>query len=373
VAIRLRRSIQPINERWAKVPVEPAHSTRLGFSFRPRQAEAFGLDPMATLDALLALPFTLVRLGAYWDRIEPEPAAFSFEELDAQIAAIEDAGKQIILGLGAIKQLGYPEFFVPAHRLQGPLEEGIVVTPSTHAPLLAAATSFLTRLIERYRDRAAIIAWQVEHEAVDPLGFEHSWRLGTRFVEAEIGVVRRADPGRPLLLNGYWPLSVLEAMVQRFRTRDQGDSLKLAQSLADIVGIDAYPSHALLRTGPLTLYLDRRGAWPRDALARAVEWSQTGEKRIMISEGQAEPWEAITTPPNPAGGFPSSCPPDRLIQNYNQASRWAVRSGLSLFAYLFWGAEYWILRERSGDPRYVRAASRILAQSQAARVQEGAD
>ena len=29
-------------------------------------------------------------------------------------------------------------------------------------------------------------------------------------------------------------------------------------------------------------------------------------------------------------------------------------------AYLFWGAEYWILRARSGDPRYMQAVDRIL-------------
>ena len=33
---------------------------------------------------------------------------------------------------------------------------------------------------------------------------------------------------------------------------------------------------------------------------------------------------------------------------------------VALDAYLFWGAEYWLLRERQGDPRYLRAFSRVL-------------
>ena len=38
-------------------------------------------------------------------------------------------------------------------------------------------TSTPKDVAERYRDHAAVVAWQVEHEALDPLGLEHSWRL----------------------------------------------------------------------------------------------------------------------------------------------------------------------------------------------------
>lgn len=99
--------------------------------------------------------------------------------------------------------------------------------------LLAAAAAFVTRLVERYRDRDAIIAWQVEHEAV-----------------------RAADPGRPVLMNGFLPASAPVTLQQWWRTRDQGDSLSVAGRLADIVGVDFYPRHAVASAGPLTLYLD---------------------------------------------------------------------------------------------------------------------
>jgi hypothetical protein len=32
-------------------------------------------------------------------------------------------------------------------------------------------------------------------------------------------------------------------------------------------------------------------------------------------------------------------------------------------AYLFWGAEYWLLRERQGDGRYLAAFGRVLAEA----------
>ena len=66
---------------------------------------------------------------------------------------------------------------------------------------------------------------QVEHEAVDPLGVEHSWRLSAGFAAAEVAAARAADPSRPVLLNGFLPVTVPVAAAQWWRTRDQGDSL----------------------------------------------------------------------------------------------------------------------------------------------------
>jgi hypothetical protein len=80
----------------------------------------------------------------------------------------------------------------------------------------------------------------------------------------------------------------------------------------------------------------------------------------MITEGQAEPWEAVTTPPNPRGRAMYSCLPEHVIENYNQAVTWARDGGANLDAYLFWGAEYWVLRQQGGDPRYLKAFARVL-------------
>jgi hypothetical protein len=33
------------------------------------------------------------------------------------------------------------------------------------------------------------------------------------------------------------------------------------------------------------------------------------------------------------------------------------------WAYLFWGAEYWLLRAQGGDPRYVDAFARVLSEA----------
>ena len=344
--LRVARPQEPVDDRWKTIPVVPRGDCRVGISFRPRQVEAFGLDGPSTLASLLAYPFDLVRLAAYWNRIEGPGGDLDTKELDWQLAAVERAGKQVILSLGPVKNFGYPEFFVPAHHLKVPLQEGSLVLPSTHPGLLAAANRFLTSIATRYRDRTSIVAWQLEHEAVDPLGVEHSWRLGQDFVQRELDVLREVDPTRPIMMNGFLPMSALTRLFQAWRTRDQGDSLAAAASLAEVVGVDYYPRHALLKIGPRTLYVD--------AGNRRLDVSTQG-KRLMISEGQAEPWETSTTPPNPPQRTPFTCGPHHLIENFNCAVQSAKPE-----AYLFWGAEYWVLRQLSGDATYLEAFARVV-------------
>ena len=55
-----------------------------------------------------------------------------------------------------------------------------------------------------------------------------------------------------------------------------------------------------------------------------------------------------------------SCRPEDLIRNYTQAMGWVEGKSFGMDAYLFWGAEYWLRRDRDGDPSYLRAFARVL-------------
>jgi hypothetical protein len=358
--VRLKQAAQPLTDKWRQEPIEPRHSTLLGISFRPPQVAALGLDARATLQTLLTYPFQLIRLGAYWNRMEPTPGTFYPDELDWQIDTAEQAGMQIILCVGPLKTFSYPEFFVPAHHLSRPFPEHRRVKPSAYPSLVRAATEYIARLVERYRHRPGIVAWQLEHEAVDPLGLEHSWRLDAAFVAEELRALRAADPTRPIMMNGFLPTSLPVLFAQQWRTRDQGDSLAVAQRLADIVGIDYYPRQALMSFGGKTLYLDgSMSRWQEAGRSRLCAWTSAHGQRIMVAEGQAEPWETVTTPPNPDGRGMYSCLPEHVITNYNTCMRWSQEECM-LYAYLFWGAEYWLLRKQCGDSSYLQAFARIL-------------
>jgi hypothetical protein len=358
--VRLKQAKQPLTDAWQYLPIEPRSSTLLGISFRSPQVDALGIDARSTLQTLLTYPFQLIRLGAYWNRMEPEPGIFYTDELDWQIDAAEEAGKHIIVCVGPLKNFSYPEFFVPAHYLMQPFPEHTLIKPSVYPSLLSAATTFITRLVERYKHRKSIVAWQLEHEAVDPLGVEHSWRLGAAFVEQEVEAVRKADPTRPIMMNGFLPTSLPVRLSQWWRTRDQGDSLAVAQSMADIVGIDYYPRQALIAVGAKTLYLDgSKFLWQQGRQKRLFARTHTHGQQLMIAEGQAEPWETVTIPPNPAKQAMYSCLPEHVITNYNTCMRWSQPEA-SLYAYLFWGAEYWMLRKQCADSSYLQAFARIL-------------
>ena len=54
--------------------------------------------------------------------------------------------------------------------------------------------------------------------------------------------------------------------------------------------------------------------------------------------------------------------PEDPIRNFNSAMEWSS-SEHPLYAYLFWGAEYWVLRDRSGDSSYLQAFTRILGEA----------
>jgi Beta-galactosidase len=358
--VRLKQAAQPLTDAWQHLSIEPRRSTLLGISFRSPQVAALELNARTTLQTLLTYPFQLIRLGAYWNRIEPEPGVFYFDELDWQVDAAERAGKQIIVCVGPLKTFGYPEFFVPAHYLKRPFPEHTLIKPSAYPSLLTAATEFITRVVERYKQRKGIIAWQLEHEAVDPLGVEHSWRLEVAFVENEIEALRKSDPTRAIMMNGFLPTSLPVRFSQWWRTRDQGDSLAVAQRMADIVGIDYYPRHALMSVGSKTLYLDgSKSPWQQRRRKQLFTWTRAHGQKLMIAEGQAEPWETVTTPPNPYGQGMYSCLPEQVITNYNTCMRWSQQEA-SLFAYLFWGAEYWMLRQQCFDSSYLQAFARVL-------------
>lgn len=361
--LRVGPAHRRITSRWQSIPIPSRRGTQLGLSFRPRQCEDLDLDPKATLATLLDYPYEVIRLAAYWDRVEPSPGVRDHDELDWQLEAAERAGKKVILNLGAVKSFGYPEYFVPDHHLDAPLPEGELITPGSHPRLLDAASSHLADLVAKYADRPAIVAWQVEHDAVDPLGMEHSWRLSTDFVQREIAAVREVDSTRPIMLNGFLPMSTVVAVSQWWRTRDQGDSVKVAEQFGDIIGIDSYPRHAAGSSGAWTLYLDGAAGWlPRRRRRRMLRRIAESGGRVVVTEGQAEPWEAVTVPPDPIGRCAASCPPEQVISNYARWQDWTRQAWTTLDTYLFWGAEYWVLRSQGGDDSYLDAFARVLAE-----------
>lgn len=351
----------PFSDDWATMPIQPRGSALLGISFRPLKTVAFGLPVRPTLSKLMQYPMQMVRLGAYWNLIETQPNVFDFGELDWQLDTVEQAGAHVVLNVGAVKTFGFPEFHVPLHYMPQAFPDGTVIRPESYPTLSAAAVAFVERVVDRYKNRTSIVAWQIENEPLDPVYFVHNWSLSRSFVEVELAALRRLDPVRPVLINGNLPPALGETLAQAWVTREQGDSLTMATEVAQLIGVDVYPRVAIMGLGSKTLYLDCTDApwnhWYRDRLEASA---RSHAARIMVSEGQAEPWELspLHIPPSPLRRAVYSCTPGEMIALYNA---WAGPAATqALYAYLFWGADYWILRAMQGDPQYLNAFTRIL-------------
>lgn len=345
------------------MPIEPRRTSLLGITFRPLQAEAFGLEVDATLAVLLNYPIQIVRLGAYWDRIEPEPGRFDIGELDRHIDMVEQSDAKIVMCVGALKTYGFPEYFIPRHIAPHMPPDGTVFTPEAHPELLAGACEFIVRIVHRYKHRQAIVAWQLENEPLDPIPFAHNWRLSRAFLAQELSALHAEDSSRPVSMNGFSSASPLIKLGHTWMTRDDGTSLNFAKSKADIVGVDYYPRVAGLAVGKSrAVYVDStRLQGELRHHVKLLAWAKSHNRRLMVTEAQAEPWELSTVPPSPPQHGLYSCNPQGIITTYNKWMQAARISG-PLYAYLFWGAEYWVHRQRLGNPHYLQAFARVINQ-----------
>lgn len=350
---------QPLTNQWSHMLVAPRGSTLLGISFRPLQAQAFDLEIRPTLQALLAYPIQIVRVGAYWNRIELYPGVFDTNELDWIIESIERVGAKIILCVGALKTFGFPDYHIPQHYMPQPFADRTLITSATHPALLDAAMHFISRIVERYKSRESIIAWQLENEPADPLYFAHFWRLSTDFVTQELIALHAIDQTKPVMINGGLTTSLSVKIGEMLMTYDQGNSLALAQKISDIIGVDYYPRIAAFSLASKNIYLDTTHVpWGKGDWGNLAGWARTHGKKFMVAEGQAEPWELTIVPPSLHHFAPYSCTPEGLIQNYNA---WmSCQECSSLYSYLFWGAEYWLYRWKQGDKQYLHAFAKIL-------------
>lgn len=314
---------------WPSPPRGGSLEVAAGFTYSQRQADYLGVPWQDTFRAATRLGSGLIRLGAYWDEIEPRPAGYTFSRLDWLLDEAERAGQQVVLVVG-MKAPRWPEFFMPTwlqQRLEVP--RGGVVTRDQE--LRWRALEFVRQVVWRYRDRGVITAWQVENEPLDPSG-PWRWRIGADFLEREIAEVRRLDRGRrPVVVSMFVhvdPLSLLLPLDERAET--------ILQS-ADVLGLDAYPVRGVRLLG-LDFYLNWNGwAWER-TLQRYASFAAQRGKQVWITEAQAEPWEPGRVVHVEAEDGPSLGP----------AAAAAIVSRLHAVGFepiLLWGIEHWYMRK----------------------------
>ncbi|MCK4592239.1 beta-galactosidase [Candidatus Parcubacteria bacterium] len=303
------------------VYVPRREDVKYGVTFSKPFAEHLGLDWQETYLALLDdAGVKRARLPSYWTEIEAERGSYSFEDLDWQIEEAEKRGVKIILSLGQ-KQPRWPECHIPdwANELNKYERQDELI-------------KVITKVVERYRYKENIVAWQVENEPFLPFG--ECPELDKNFLDREISLVRSLD-SRPIIISDSGELGTWHSAATR----------------ADILGTTLYRivwnDHIGYVHYPIASVIYR--------IKAAIIMYITGVEKIIIVELQAEPWGPKMIIDTPLEEQYKSMSPEQFRENIEYVKKIEFSE-----AYL-WGAEWWYwLKTEKGDDRIWEEAKRVF-------------
>jgi hypothetical protein len=296
---------------------------KLGITFSQYYAkEQLGLDWRKTYLSLLDdLNPKYLRLIAYWQYLEPEEREFDFSDLDWQISQAEKRNKKVILVVG--------------HRVPR--------WPECHAPRWARAqisnlksqiSNYIEKVINHYKSKEAIWAWQVENEPLLKV-FGNCPPPDREFLKKEIALVKSLDPTRPVVITDSGELSLW------LKTAGLSEITLYRTVWNRYIG---YFKHLY----PPIFYTLR--AW----LVKKF----FGNQKVIISELQGEPWA-------PGHRSLAKFPLDEQLEHFTPKDlkknvEFAKKTGIEEI-YL-WGAEWWYwLKEKHNDDRFWNKAKEIFS------------
>lgn len=225
-------------------------------------------SPTELMQTAAAAGFNTVRLGAYWDQIQPNgPDDADFTTLDALLDAARESQLKVVLTIGA-KAPVWPEFHVPAWAEPARTRNG----PDYASPTFVDNTLRFARLVaEHTRDRDEIVMWQAENEPSDDAGAEMR-RLPAALIEREIDQLHEIDGRRRPVMLTNWSES------------DRHDEITHSFAHADAVGIDVYPAFPF---DPIRGdYFGRTTGVP----SQAIRDARRSGVSVLVGELQAEDW-----------------------------------------------------------------------------------
>jgi hypothetical protein len=284
-----------------------------GVTYSPEFATYLGLDWRETYEAILDdLQVKNIRLPIYWEMIEAEEGVYDFSDYDYILGEGEKRGVNFIANIGW-RLPRWPECHAPAWLAQA--DEKIIK---------AKTLPMLKMVVERYKNRPAIVAWQVENE---PLldWFGQCPRGDKDFLQTEVDFVRSLDDSRPIIISASGELST-------WRTEAKTADI-FATTMYRVVwnryfGYFRYPFPAWLYVAKAKLV----GLKPDEAI---------------ISELQTEPWV-------PSGRLVDLAATEFdksfNLEQFKANLQFAIDVDFKQ-AYL-WGVEWWYLEKQRGNSAY---------------------
>lgn len=296
----------------------------IGTTFSHRQANHLGLDLDSSIEKIISLNFDFIRLCLYWDEIETSPDFFDFSPILDLLEICQKKQQEVIMTLGA-KAPRWPEFYIPQFYDQN------LQRQETQQKLL----NFIKKSVAVLQKYDCIKYWQVENEPLDEVGDEKK-TVPVELLTKETQLVKKLDK-RPIIIT-LWGNDL-----------SHRNNLPKIENIADIIGIDLYYQQFLTQKFGKNFYIG-----PRDSQKKLAEIIKNCKKPVWITELQAEPWEKDEE--SYKSGNPESFNQKKLLNFYKKAFE------LNSQMIFFWGAEYWLWREKNNDDKYFKIIENLLLQ-----------
>ncbi len=283
-----------------------------GVNFSQKHSQNLGLNWQENYLALLDdLKVKNIKLITHWDLIEPEENQYNFEDLDWQINEAEKRGVQLILVIG-MKTGRWPECHYPLW----------VKNQKSKLENQKSLLKYIEEVVNRYKDKKAIWAWQVENEPFFPFG--ECPKMEPDFLKKEVDLVKSLDKRRPIIISDSGEFS--------FWIRPA--------KFGDIVGTTLHRRVWFKEIKSYIFYPFR----PIYYWRKAQIIKKLFNKKVICVELQAEPWGKTLLYWSPLEEQEKTM----NLEQFRKNIEFAKNTGLDTF-YL-WGGEWWFwLREKKGD------------------------
>lgn len=294
----------------------PNTSPAYGFTYSFVYAESLGLDGNSVLRSALAdFQPDFVRLPVYWNRVEPEPNVYRWDETDAAVALLHAAQTDIHMTVG-VKAPRWPECFVPSWISSDE-------TDRYRGELLA----YIEETVMRYAPNVRV--WQVENEPF--FAFGECGKSDIALLQEEIALVRRLDP---------------DAVIQLTVSGEQQAWTSVAP-LADQIGVSMYRTVQSARFGSFSLPLSPD--W-----YRLMSLPLIFTHKVSISELQMEPW--FTQDPRGIAPLQASL----LFTSLHAQEHIAYARASGFTEVSFWGVEWWYYLQQQGYPDLLDTMKEVM-------------
>lgn len=312
-----------------KKPSNFTSDVKWGVTFSHTFARQTGYDwRKMYIDMLDELKPRILRIPVYWPEIEKEKDRFNFQDYDFMVEEAAKRGVKMTLVMG-MKVPRWPECHIPIWA------RGLDRITREDQLLLATA-----EIVQRYKHKENIYAWQVENEPFLPF-FGECPPFDSILLDTEIKLVKTLDPSRPVVVTDSGELSIW------FQAARRGDIF--GTTMYRIVWSSAFSKYI----GYIKYPIPPKFFWLKANLVHLFY----KDKPIIVSELQAEPWA-----PGYLFEFPVSEQKESLdIEKFNDNIEYARKVGFPE-AYL-WGVEWWYwMKEKNQDPEFWNAAKELFSE-----------